>query len=45
MTIVEQFIPLISEVGFPIAVTLFLLYQIEAKLDSVFNRIKAFRNA
>jgi hypothetical protein len=29
----EQFVPLISEVGFPIVVTLFLLYRIESKLD------------
>ena len=29
----ESFIPLISEVGFPFVVTLYLLYRIEAKLD------------
>ena len=28
---VEQFIPFVSEVGFPIVVTLYLLYRIEAK--------------
>ena len=30
----EQLIPIISEVGFPIVVTLYLLYRIEA-LDDV----------
>jgi hypothetical protein len=29
----DQLIPLISEVGFPIVVTLYLLYRIESKLD------------
>ncbi|WP_394234298.1 YvrJ family protein [Niallia oryzisoli] len=37
----EPFIPLISEVGFPIAVTLFLLYRIEAKLDNVVQSIQS----
>ncbi|WP_338452921.1 YvrJ family protein [Niallia oryzisoli] len=37
----EQLIPLISEVGFPIAVTLFMLYRIEAKLDSVVQSIQS----
>ncbi|WP_066369708.1 YvrJ family protein [Neobacillus fumarioli] len=36
----EQIIPIISEVGFPIAVTLFLLYRIEAKLDLVVESIQ-----
>ncbi|WP_318503741.1 YvrJ family protein [Bacillus sp. T3] len=31
----EQFIPFIRDVGFPIVVTLYLLHRIEAKLDSV----------
>ncbi|MFL6558294.1 MAG: YvrJ family protein [Bacillus sp. (in: firmicutes)] len=31
----EQLIPIISQVGFPIVVTLYLLYRIEAKLDLV----------
>ncbi len=31
----DQLIPLISDVGFPIVVTLYLLHRIEAKLDSV----------
>ncbi|MEK4148204.1 YvrJ family protein [Robertmurraya sp. FSL W8-0741] len=35
----EQFIPFISEVGFPIIVTLYLLYRIEAKLDVVVQSI------
>ena len=36
----ESFIPLISEVGFPIAVTLYLLYRIESKLDVVVQSIQ-----
>lgn len=39
--VVEQFIPLISEVGFPIVVTLYLLYRIEAKLDMVVQSIQS----
>jgi hypothetical protein len=35
----EQFIPLISEVGFPIVVTLYLLHRIESKLDLVVQSI------
>ncbi|AIM16304.1 MULTISPECIES: YvrJ family protein [Neobacillus] len=37
----DQLIPLISEVGFPIVVTLFLLYRIEAKLDLVVQSIQS----
>lgn len=37
----EQLIPLISEVGFPIVVTLYLLYRIEAKLDLVVQSIQS----
>ncbi|KAA9011783.1 YvrJ family protein [Niallia endozanthoxylica] len=37
----EPFIPLISEVGFPIAVTLFVLYRMEAKLDHVVQSIQS----
>jgi hypothetical protein len=37
---VEQIIPLISEVGFPIVVTLYLLYRIETKLDMVVQSIQ-----
>ncbi|MCT8137563.1 YvrJ family protein [Anaerobacillus sp. CMMVII] len=29
----EMWLPLISEYGFPVVVTLYLLYRIEAKLD------------
>ncbi|KGM45998.1 hypothetical protein F4694_000032 [Bacillus niacini] len=36
----EQMIPLISEVGFPIVVTLYLLYRIESKLDMVVQSIQ-----
>ncbi|MFE8695036.1 YvrJ family protein [Cytobacillus sp. FJAT-53684] len=37
----EEFIPLISEVGFPVVVTLFLLHRIEAKLDVVVTSIQS----
>ena len=37
----ESFVPLISEVGFPIVVTLYLLYRIEAKLDVVVQSIQS----
>ncbi|MCM3584918.1 YvrJ family protein [Mesobacillus maritimus] len=36
----QEFIPLISEVGFPIVVTLYLLYRIEVKLDNVVQSIQ-----
>ena len=36
----EELIPLISDVGFPIVVTLYLLYRIEAKLDAVVQSIQ-----
>ncbi|MCH6266979.1 YvrJ family protein [Neobacillus citreus] len=31
----DQIIPFINEVGFPIVVTLYLLYRIESKYDLV----------
>ncbi|MFY0759382.1 YvrJ family protein [Metabacillus dongyingensis] len=31
----EQWIQLVSEVGFPIMVTLYLLHRIESKLDTL----------
>jgi hypothetical protein len=37
---VDQVIPFISEVGFPIVVTLYLLYRIETKLDAVVTSIQ-----
>ena len=37
----ESFNSLISEVGFPIVVTLYLLYRIEAKLDVVVQSIQS----
>ena len=40
----DQFIPLISEVGFPIIVTLYLLHRIEAKLDTVVLSIQNLPN-
>lgn len=36
----DQLIPFISEVGFPIIVTLYLLYRIESKLDMVVQSIQ-----
>ncbi|PLR95905.1 YvrJ family protein [Bacillus sp. T33-2] len=36
----DQLIPLISDVGFPIVVTLYLLNRIEAKLDNVVQSIQ-----
>jgi hypothetical protein len=36
----EQLVPVISQVGFPIVVTLYLLYRIEAKLDMVVESIQ-----
>lgn len=35
-----DWLPLISDFGFPAAVTLFLLYRIEAKLDQVIRSIE-----
>ncbi|MFK9093835.1 YvrJ family protein [Bacillus salipaludis] len=35
-----QLIPIISQVGFPIVVTLYLLYRIESKLDLVAQSIQ-----
>ncbi len=37
----EELIPFISDVGFPIVVTLYLLYRIEAKLDVVVQSIQS----
>ena len=37
----DQFIPFISDVGFPIVVTLYLLHRIEAKLDTVVLSIQS----
>jgi YvrJ protein family len=36
----EQWIPFISEVGFPIIVTLYLLNRIESKLDTLNQSIQ-----
>ncbi|EIJ83148.1 hypothetical protein MGA3_08000 [Bacillus methanolicus MGA3] len=40
-SMMEQIIPFISEVGFPIVVTLYLLHRIEAKLDVVIQSIQS----
>jgi len=36
----DQILPIISEVGFPVAVTLYLLYRIETRLDMVVQSIQ-----
>lgn len=36
----EMILPLIQDVGFPIAVTFYLLYRIETKLDGVIQSIQ-----
>ncbi|TLS38189.1 YvrJ family protein [Pseudalkalibacillus caeni] len=36
----EPLIPLISDVGFPIVVTLYLLHRIEKKLDTLNESIR-----
>jgi len=40
----EELVPFISEVGFPIVVTLYLLHRIEAKLDNVVQSIQNLPN-
>ncbi|MCA1059008.1 YvrJ family protein [Rossellomorea aquimaris] len=36
----ESIISIVSEVGFPIVVTMYLLYRIETKLDAVITSIQ-----
>jgi len=36
----ETYLSFISDVGFPIVVTFYLLYRIEAKLDGVIDSIQ-----
>ncbi|MDQ0201894.1 YvrJ family protein [Neobacillus ginsengisoli] len=36
----DELIPIISQVGFPIVVSLYLLYRIETKLDMVVQSIQ-----
>jgi hypothetical protein len=36
----NEWIPFVSEVGFPIVITLYLLHRIEGKLDSVIMAIE-----
>ncbi len=36
----DAFISFISEVGFPIVVTMYLLYRIETKLDAVITSLQ-----
>ena len=37
----ESVVPLISEVGFPIVVTLYLLYRIETKLNVLIETMQS----
>lgn len=37
----EQWLPVLSEFGFPVVVTLYLLHRVEKKLDSVKESIQA----
>ena len=37
----EELIPLISEVGFPIVVTLYLLYRIETRLNVLIESLQS----
>ncbi|MBS4176941.1 YvrJ family protein [Lederbergia citrea] len=37
----EQILPFISDVGFPVIVTFYLLYRIETKLEAVIQSIQS----
>lgn len=37
----EELIPLISEIGFPIVVTLYLLYRIETRLNVLIESLQS----
>ena len=39
--VMEIWIPLISEYGFPVMITLYLLHRIEVKLDTLNDSIKS----
>ncbi|MDQ0178505.1 YvrJ family protein [Bacillus chungangensis] len=36
----EQLLPFIGEIGFPILVALYLLYRIETRIDTIIQMIK-----
>ncbi|MBP3039838.1 YvrJ family protein [Bacillaceae bacterium Marseille-Q3522] len=40
----DQLFPFISDIGFPIVVTLYLLHRIEAKIDKVVHSINLLSN-
>lgn len=42
--IMEEWIQVVSEVGFPIVVTLYLLHRIESKLDTLNSTIQMLPN-
>jgi len=39
--LLEELIPLISEIGFPIAVTVYLLYRIETRLNVLIESLQS----
>ncbi|QOY35279.1 YvrJ family protein [Anaerobacillus isosaccharinicus] len=41
----EMWIPLISEYGFPVMITLYLLHRIEVKLDTLNDSIKSLAHS
>ncbi|WP_099354517.1 YvrJ family protein [Fredinandcohnia onubensis] len=41
----DQLLPFIQEVGFPVIVTFYLLHRIESKLDSVIDSIQMLPNS
>ncbi|QOY38238.1 YvrJ family protein [Anaerobacillus isosaccharinicus] len=41
----ELWIPLISEYGFPVMITLYLLHRIEVKLDTLNDSIKSLAHS
>ena len=41
----EQYIPLIGEVGFPIVITMYLLIRIEGKLEALSQSIAELTNS
>ncbi|TCS81249.1 YvrJ family protein [Tepidibacillus fermentans] len=41
----EQWIPVIGEVGFPIVITMYLLIRIEGKLEVLSNSISELTNS
>lgn len=40
----EEWITVIKEIGFPIAVSFYLLHRIETKLDAIYNVLVSLKN-